>query len=485
MILSFELQRYSFADTSYKELFFVNDSVFHVIHYNFFSLAGRSSSFPSSSIVLLSWDMEFTDFGNKLSSHSGILQLMDDIAKPLPSGVKARPLGGGNPARIGEVEKAYRAEIEKLLADGENFEDVICHYDSPQGRVSFIKAVASFFREKYGWNITEENVAITNGSQSAMFYLFNLFSGTAKGRTKTLLFPLMPEYIGYADQGIESDTFVSVPAKCEYYDDRTFKYKLDAEAVEAYLSSHPEVGAIAVSRPTNPSGNVLRDDEVLFLSKEAEKHSIPLIIDNAYGLPFPSIIFSDADIIWNENIILSMSLSKIGLPSIRTGIVIARKEVIEALSNINAIVSLTAGSFGQALAGSLIASGELERISQSVVMPFYKEKSAKCQEYINRYFSGTDYYYHRSEGSIFIWLYLPSLRISTIEFYQKLKEKGVVTVPGEYSFYGSEEQIQGKVYPHPHYDKCLRLNYSTDDESVENGIRIISLLYRQYSLKKQ
>ena len=157
------------------------------------------------------------------------------------------------------------------------------------------------------------------------------------------------------------------------------------------------------------------------------------------------------------------------------------KRMDEAMNSINAIVSLTAGSFGQALAGSLIASGELERISRDVVMPFYKEKSARCREYINTYFKGTDYYYHRSEGSIFIWLYLPGLRISSLEFYQKLKEKGVVTVPGEYSFYGSEEQLEGKAYPHPHYDKCLRLNYSADDECVRNGIRIIALLYREYS----
>ena len=428
--------------------------------------------------------MEISDFGKKLTERSGILALMDDLGRPLPEGVTPCPLGGGNPARIEAVEELYEERMRQML-DSKEFLSVISAYDAPQGRMAFLNDLALYFSKRYGWPISKDNIAVTSGSQMSMFFLFNLFSGKYGEGEKHILFPLMPEYVGYADQSIYPNMMRSVPSRLEYYSDHTFKYILDKEAVSSYLDGHPDVGAIAFSRPTNPSGNVLRDDEVLFLSKEAEKHSIPLIIDNAYGLPFPSIIFSDADIIWNENIILSMSLSKIGLPSIRTGIVIARKEVIEALSNINAIVSLTAGSFGQALAGSLIASGELERISQSVVMPFYKEKSAKCQEYINRYFSGTDYYYHRSEGSIFIWLYLPSLRISTIEFYQKLKEKGVVTVPGEYSFYGSEEQIQGKVYPHPHYDKCLRLNYSTDDESVENGIRIISLLYRQYSLKKQ
>lgn len=423
--------------------------------------------------------MEFSDFGNKLSSHSGILQLMDDIAKPLPDGVKARPLGGGNPARVSKVEKAYRAEIEKLLEDGDSFENVIAHYDSPQGRVGFLRTVASFFSANYGWDITEENVAITNGSQSAMFYLFNLFSGKAGNRTKTILFPLMPEYIGYADQGIEEGTFVSVGAKCEYYDDHTFKYRLDKEAVEEYLSLHPEVGAMAVSRPTNPSGNVLTDNEIGFLSDLAAKNSIPLIVDNAYGLPFPDIIFTDnAAPLWNENIVLSMSLSKIGLPSIRTGIVIAKKEIIKAVGNINAIAALATGSIGPVLADNLLRTRELTRLASDVVRPFYKAKAERMESLIRKNFEGTDYFLHRIEGSIFCWIYLPSLRISTLEFYSELMKEGVVTVPGEYFFFGGKE----KRYPHEHYDKCLRLNYSGDDELIKEGVEIIAKKYREFSV---
>lgn len=426
--------------------------------------------------------MEFSDFGTKLSSHSGILQLMDDIAKPLPGNVKVRPLGGGNPARVKEVEEAYRREMESLLEDGERFEDFIAHYDSPQGRVSFINTVASFFRRKYGWNITGDNVAVTNGSQMAMFYLFNLFSGMTGGVKKTLLFPLMPEYIGYADQGIENDTFVSLPSKCEYYEDRTFKYLLDVDAVGKYLDSHPEVGAIAVTRPTNPSGNVLTDSEINALSALAHSHSIPLIVDNAYGLPFPDIIFADnAEPVWNEDIVLSMSLSKIGLPSIRTGIIIARPEIIKAVGNMNAIIALATGSFGPVLAERMISDGELVQLAENVVQPFYKGKAGKIEGYIRKYFEGTDYYLHRIEGSIFCWIYLPSLKVSALEFYEILMKDGVITVPSEYFFFGSDEQKKGLPYPHPHYDKCLRLNYSGDDELVREGIEIISRRYREYS----
>ena len=426
-------------------------------------------------------DVEFSDFGTKLSQHSGILRLMDDIARPLPDGIRPLPMGGGNPARIGEVEKVYRREVEKLLSHGDDFENVIAHYDSPQGRVGFLRTTAAFFREKYGWDIDEENIALTNGSQSAMFYLFNLFSGVTKGVKRTILFPLMPEYIGYADQGIEEGTFVSIPSKCEYFEDRTFKYLLDTEAVGKYLDQHPETGAIAVSRPTNPSGNVLTDDEISALSSLSEKHSIPLIIDNAYGLPFPNIIFTDdAAPVWNENIVLSMSLSKIGLPSIRTGIVIARKEIIKAVGNMNAVVALATGSFGPVLAEDLLKSGELVRLASDAVRPFYKAKSDRIRSLIEKYFDGTDYYLHRTEGSIFCWLYLPSLSIPSLEFYSILMRSGVITVPGEYFFFGSGE----KPYPHPHYDKCLRLNYSADDDVVEQGVKIIAEKYREYSAGK-
>lgn len=424
--------------------------------------------------------MRFSDFGNKLSMHSGILQLMEDISKPLPDGVEPIPMGGGNPARVPEVEKVYRREMERLLSDGDRFEDVLAHYDSQQGRLSFVRTVAEYFSSTYGWDITERNVMLTNGSQSAMFYLYNLLAGTSQGVRRTVLFPLMPEYIGYADQGIEEGMFVSIPSRFEVYPDRTFKYLLDTEAVRAYLGNHQEVAAIAVSRPTNPSGNVLTDKEVAELSALAHEHSIPLIIDNAYGLPFPDIIFTDdAAPVWNEDIILSMSLSKIGLPSLRTGIIIAREDVITALSNINAIAALSTGSFGPVLAEDLIRTGELVRLASTAVRPFYKAKADLAESVIRREFEGTEYYLHRIEGSIFCWLWLPSLSIPTLEFYAVLMREGVVTVPGEYFFFGSEETP----YPHEHYDKCLRLNYSGKDEVTEKGLRIIARKYREYSAR--
>ncbi len=424
----------------------------------------------------------FSDFGRKLTGHSGILQLMDDLGRPLPEGVTPYRLGGGNPARVPEAEAMFRREMERIMAEPDGFEKLISLYDPPQGRIGFIEAMAGFLSKTYGWTVGPENIAITNGSQSAFFYLFNLFSGTftASDGTvsrKKILFPLVPEYVGYADQCLEPDMLVSIPARCEYYDDHSFKYFIDFELLESYLEGHGDVGAMCVSRPTNPTGNVLTDSEIHRLASLASRYEIPLLVDNAYGLPFPDIVFiEDAAPYWDESVVLSMSLSKIGLPSFRTGIIVATPEIASALSNVNAIAALASGSGGQAIAQNCIASGEIVRVARNFVQPFYQKRSRQAVAWIHEFFAGGDFWVHRSEGAIFLWLYLRDLKITTLELYRKLKERGVVTVPGEYFFFGVDNPA---AQCHGHYDKCLRLNYSGPEDEVREGLRLLAEVYKE------
>ena len=42
-----------------------------------------------------------------------------------------------------------------------------------------------------------------------------------------------------------------------------------------------DVGALCVSRPTNPTGNVLTDAELEQLRQLAAEHNVPLLIDGA------------------------------------------------------------------------------------------------------------------------------------------------------------------------------------------------------------
>lgn len=434
-------------------------------------------------------NIQFSDVGSKLCGPSGINQLMDDLGKPLPKDIPLSLMGGGNPARIPQVESMYRQQMEKIISNGDEFENLIGRYDSPQGRTSFIESVADYLSKKYGWPISAENIAITNGSQSAFFYLFNMFCGTYTNngiaKKKRIVFPLVPEYVGYADQGIEFDCFTGIHADFSKFDNHTFKYHINFDLLEQHLKESDDVAGLCVSRPTNPTGNVLTDTEIQKLSKIAQDYDIPLFIDNAYGLPWPNIIFTEeATPYWDSNVILSMSLSKIGLPSLRTGIIIAQKEIITAISRLNAIAALASGSIGQALASDLIANGNLVQIAKDCVKPFYKNKSEFAQKMIHNYFAGTNYYIHKSEGAIFLWLLLEDLTVSTKELYQMLKAKGVFVMPGEYFFFGNKNDSSlPKVEEHPHFSKCIRLNYGGSQEQVEYGIKTIAELYKQLSVR--
>ncbi|MBE4471581.1 valine--pyruvate transaminase [Vibrio parahaemolyticus] len=406
--------------------------------------------------------MQFSKFGEKFNQYSGITQLMDDLNDGLRT-PGAIMLGGGNPAAIPAMLDYFHQASEEMLASGE-LVAALTNYDGPQGKDVFVKALAQLFRETYGWDISEKNISLTNGSQSGFFYLFNLFAGQQPdGSHKKVLLPIAPEYIGYGDAGIDEDIFVSYHPEIELLDNGLFKYHVDFEK----LTVDDSVAAICASRPTNPTGNVLTDEEVRKLDKLARENNIPLIIDNAYGLPFPNIIFEDVEPFWNENTILCMSLSKLGLPGVRCGIVIASEEITQALTNMNGIISLAPGSVGPALANHIIAKGDLLKLSSEVIKPFYKQKSQRAVELLQEAITDERFRIHKPEGAIFLWLWFDELPITTMELYQRLKARGVLIVPGEYFFIGQKNE-----WDHAH--QCLRMNYVQDDEMMQKGIAIIA-----------
>ena len=408
--------------------------------------------------------MKFSTFATRFTGHSGIVQLMEDLGDAMAGNDEILMLGGGNPSHIPQVQQFFHERMQRILDNPAEFAHIIGNYDSPQGEKQFIQALARLLGDKYGWKIGPENIALTAGSQSGFFILFNTLGGEFDdGTHRKILLPLTPEYIGYTDVGLSENLFVANRPAIEKIDKHTFKYHINFEK----LKISRDTGAICVSRPTNPTGNVLTDNEITHLLELSKKHDLPLIIDNAYGSPFPNIVFTEINPVWNENTIICMSLSKIGLPGTRTGIIIAHQEIIRAVTSINGILNLALGSFGPALALDLITSGEIIRLSQTVVKPYYQQKAERAIALLHNELTGVDYYIHKSEGAIFLWLWLPGLPVSSEELYERLKKRGVLVISGHHFFPGLEED-----WSHKH--ECLRITYSMQDEIVSKGIKIIA-----------
>jgi valine--pyruvate aminotransferase len=407
--------------------------------------------------------MKLSRFGERFTEDSAILRLMDDIGEAAASGGKMLLLGGGNPARIPEVEATFHRHLVRLAERGE-LVDLVATYDTPQGHPLFREALADLLRRKCGFPLKPSNIALTNGSQTSFFYLFNLLAGAAgDGRRRKILFPLSPEYIGYADIGIEPELLTTSKPEIELLEPDLFKYRVDFDRLTVSEGEH---AAICVSRPTNPTSNVLTAEELERLRGLAAENGIPLLLDSAYGAPFPDILFVDAEPVWDENVILTMSLSKLGLPGARTGIVIASEPIVRAVSRLNAVVSLAPSSFGASVALDLVRTGEILDLSRDVIRPFYERKSAQALSWLRAHLNGLDYRVHKPEGTFFFWLWFPALPVTSDELYERLKARGVLVVPGRYFFPGLAGSWR-------HRDECLRLNYSQAEAVVEKGIEIL------------
>jgi len=408
--------------------------------------------------------VKLSKFGEKFSSQSGIVELMDDLGTALNENPDMIFMGGGNPGRIPQVEQVFKARMETILSDPAQLHSLMGVYQSPQGDKDFREQIAGLLRQQFGWQLSERNIAVSNGSQSAFFVLYNLFAGTmSDGSQRSIHLPLAPEYIGYRDIGLSDNQFTATRPDIELLDDNLFKYHVDFSR----LNINQQSAALCVSRPTNPTGNVLTDDEIEQLDAIAAEHDIPFIIDGAYGLPFPSIIFNDARAHWNHNTILVLSLSKLGLPGVRTGIIVASEEIIQAFTRANTIVSLACGNLGPALARELVSSGEILSLSQQQIAPFYRQRADQTVQWFRQALGDLPYRIHRPEGAIFLWLWFENLPISSQLLYERLKARGVLVVPGHNFFPGITDDWR-------HQQECIRVSYAQDGAVVKAGIAIIA-----------
>lgn len=432
--------------------------------------------------------MKFSKFGQKFTQPTGISQLMDDLGDALKSDQPVNMLGGGNPAKIDAVNELFLETYKALGVDNDadvpNSSAIIsmANYSNPQGDAAFIDALVGFFNRHYDWNLTAENIALTNGSQNAFFYLFNLFGGAFTDEQnesvdKSILLPLTPEYIGYSDVHVEGQHFTAV---LPHIDEVThngengfFKYRVDFDALENLPAlKEGRIGAICCSRPTNPTGNVLTDEEMAHLAEIAKRYDVPLIIDNAYGMPFPNIIYSDVTLNWDDNTILCFSLSKIGLPGVRTGIIVAAPEVIAAVSAMNAVVNLSPTRFGASIATPLVENDAIKDLSDNDIKPFYQQQAKTAVTLLKKELGDYPLVIHKPEGAIFFWLWFKGLPISTLDLYERLKEKGTLIVPSEYFFPG----VDISDYQHAH--ECIRMSIAADKDTLTKGIAVIGEVVR-------
>jgi len=414
--------------------------------------------------------------GIRMSRLTGVRAIMHDIRQSQAASPSApwTNLSPGNPVILPEVEAMWRAHT-RAVADSKEFGEIVCRYGESQGYPPLLDAVVDLFNKKYGWGITQDNVLITPGSQSSLFAAANCFCGVnAKGQLRKLLLPLSPDYTGYDGICLDEEALVSVPPDIEIIDAHTFKYGVDFSKLHIDATT----GAVMFSRPCNPSGNVIRTDEVEKIIALARAHDVPVFIDAAYGPPFPNLAFTPIDPFRGDNVVYSMSLSKAGLPGERIGIAVGPSRYLDVMRAFLTNAVIHSSRFGQAIVARAIASGELVKVSQAVIGPYYRKKFELMRRLMAESMPAIDWYLHKFEGALFAWLWLKDLPITDLELYNEIKKEGVFVVPGSFFFPGTDARWK-------HRSECLRISLTAADEEITKGVaaiaRVAAKLYNKAS----
>ncbi|NMF85430.1 valine--pyruvate transaminase [Nodosilinea sp. P-1105] len=413
-----------------------------------------------------------TQFGEEMSHLTGVRAIMKDIIETLRAGQGKSfiNLSAGNPVILPEIEQLWR-DCSLDLLNSTDYGEVVCRYGTSQGYDPLIEAIRGDFNQRYGLALTNRHILITPGSQALYFFAANAFGGYHRnGQLKDIVLPLSPDYTGYGGISLVPEAVKAYRPSLEVDEaNHRFKYRPDFSQLEIT----DQTGFVLFSRPCNPTGNVLSDADVRQIADLAATHRAPVLVDSAYAPPYPALNFTDMTPVFGDNIVHCMSLSKAGLPGERLGIAIGDPAIIQVLECFQTNLCIHSSRYGQAIAARAIASGELARLSEQVIRPYYQDKFAVLEAALDQAMPrDMPWYLHRGEGAIFAWLWFDQLPVTDSELYQQLKQQGVIVVPGNPFFPGLRDDW-------PHTRQCIRISLTADRDALVTAMGRLGQLVTQ------
>lgn len=382
-------------------------------------------------------------------------------------------LSSGNPKVFPEITAMLHNFLKEISVDSQAATR-LSQYGSVFGDAQLVNALIQLFKS-YQLNLTPDNFLISNGSQIALFYALTSFTGHHAKQKLNLLLPQSPEYADYKAIGLPPEQFKSLPSKIEIIDKHLFRYRVNLD-----LLDFTDIGAVLLSRPCNPSGSFLPKQELQILISKAKESDAVVIVDGAYSIPFPDLVYhEEKEILFEDNLIQTFSFSKAGLAGARLGIMIGEKELIKPVRIFQINTSLTVGILPQLIAGKALETGKLQEILQTTIRPYYYHRLEIVKKLFHEYMNDhIPYYLHQPDGGIFQWVWFKDLPIKDQELYEKLREDNLFITPGNIFFFGLPDENWKHRY------ECMRISLIDSEEHLRQGIKrlavVINDLYKRY-----
>ena len=358
---------------------------------------------------------------------------------------------GGLPApELFPTEDLKKVDEAVLTKEGQ----AALQYGTTEGYTPLREQIAGRMKKSFMVDCTPENIVITSGSQQGLSLLAQIFLNPGD-----VVLVESPTYLGAINAfKLCGPEFVEVPT-----DDKG----IIPEELEKILAKYGDRVRLMYVIPEfqNPTGITWPLERRKAVMDIMNKHDIPVIEDDPYGelryegQTMPTLKSMDT----KGNVIFLGSFSKIFMPGLRIGWMVAHHDILEKAVMLKQTVDLQSSSFAQRQASYYIDMYDLDA-HVAKIRELYGKRRTLMYDSMKKYFpQGLSFTY--PEGGLFTWVTLPE-NIDAKAIMPEVIEKKVAYVPG------------GAFYPNGGNGNHFRLNYSNmpEDRIVEGIKRLAEVL---------
>lgn len=290
-------------------------------------------------------------------------------------------------------------------------------YASGQGEAATLDAVAGHLTRRSGLDTTRRNVAITAGTQHALYAAMSTLVETGD----EVLVP-DPHYATYeAVVAATGATFVPVATRPE---DR---FHLTAEALEAAVT--PRSRALLLNTPGNPTGSVLGTAEIDAIGEVCARHDLWIVCDEVYAeltfdVPFASPF--DRPHLRERSVAVASISKSHALPGFRMGWAAGPEEFVRRLTLVSETMLFGIQPF---LSDALALALDEHHPEVARQRDVFRERAEAMVATLR---DSPAVGVHMPEGGMFVLADVRATGLTGEQFaWRLLDEQGVVAMPGE------------------------------------------------------
>jgi len=229
---------------------------------------------------------------------------------------------------LGIGEPKNKTPIAAILSSAAKLNSGDVKYAPTDGNPSLKKAIIRYTEDNYGRVVAPQNIIVSDGAKQSVW---NILFAILNPQEEVII--LAPYWVSYPDmvRMVGGTPVVVTP------EDGTFIPSF--EEIERAVSSYTK--AIIVNSPNNPSGAVYPDELIAKIVDMCESKGIYMICDDIYHkLVFDGIVatpafkFTNKDV-ENSKIVAVNGVAKLyGMTGFRIGWVVAPRELVEVMTNV-------------------------------------------------------------------------------------------------------------------------------------------------------